>query len=188
MQDADLLVQLAGIAGVFVGFGALISVRSGGASDAHEVTYIRWVVSIAIWVVIAALGPVIISRYDIAGHELWLVCSLVALVLFAVMFTVNGRAPEHMADAGDILATMPRALVVVGAGSTIWLPTASLVLALALVVLGLFPDQEQALYLTAVGLGLFMGAIGLFVMVFSQRSPSAASDRAELAATGGSSA
>jgi hypothetical protein len=40
MQDADLSVQLAGIAGVFVGFGALISVRSGGASGAHEVAYI----------------------------------------------------------------------------------------------------------------------------------------------------
>jgi hypothetical protein len=38
MQDVDLLVQLAGIAGVFVGFGALISVRSGGPSDAHEVS------------------------------------------------------------------------------------------------------------------------------------------------------
>ena len=34
---------------------------------------------------------------------------------------------------------------------------------------GLFPDQEQALYLTAVGLGLSMGAIGLFVTVFSPR-------------------
>ncbi len=34
MQDADLFMELAGIAGVFVGFGALIAVRSGGASDA----------------------------------------------------------------------------------------------------------------------------------------------------------
>ena len=69
---------------------------------------------------------------------------------------------------------------------TVWLPTVSIVLALALVVLGLFPDQEQALYLTAVGLGLYMGAIGLFVMVFWQADPSAASDHAELAAPGGS--
>ena len=30
MQDADLFLSLVGIAGVFVGFGALISVRSGG--------------------------------------------------------------------------------------------------------------------------------------------------------------
>ena len=188
MQDTDLFLSLAEIAGVFVGFGALISVRSGGASEAHEVTYIRWVVSIAIWVVIAALAPIIISRYDITGHELWMACSLVALVLFAVMFTMNGRAPEHRADAAAISAAAPRVLLVVGAGSTIWLPTASLVLALVLVVLGLVPDQEQALYLTAVGLGLFMGAIGLFVMVFSQGRAQPASDPAALPATGGSSA
>jgi hypothetical protein len=169
MQDADLLVQLAGIAGVFVGFGALISVRSGGASGAHEVAYIGWVVSTAIWVVIAALAPVIIGRYGIAGHELWLVCSLLALVLFVVIITVNGTAPEMQEDRALVRAGRPPLWVVaVAAGSTIWLPSAALALALALVVLGLFPDQESALYLTAVGLGLFMGAIGLFVMVFSR--------------------
>ena len=32
MQDADLLLSLAGIAGVFVGFGALISTRSGSTT------------------------------------------------------------------------------------------------------------------------------------------------------------
>jgi len=188
MQDVDLLVQLAGIAGVFVGFGALISVRSGGPSEAHEVAYIRWVVSIGIWVVIAALAPVIVSRYDVAGHDLWMACSLLALVLFAVMVTVNGRSPEMGEDRAAILAAAPRAMVVVGAASTMWLPTASLVLALALVVLGLFPDQEEALYVTAVGLGLYMGAIGLFAMVFSMGHPWTTSDRAGLTPPGGSSA
>ena len=110
MQDADLLVQLAGIAGVFVGFGALISVRSGGEGDAHEISY--------------------------------------------------------------VLASRPSPfLMVLAAGSTIWLPTASLLMALALAALGLVPDQEPALYLTAVGLGLYMGAIGLFAMVFSVGRP-----------------
>jgi hypothetical protein len=58
MQDVDLFLSLAEIAGVFAGFGALISVRSGGASDAHEVVHIRAVVWIGIWVVVAALAPV----------------------------------------------------------------------------------------------------------------------------------
>jgi hypothetical protein len=53
MQDTELFLSMAEIAGVFVGFGALISVRSGGPSDAHEVTYIRSVVTAAIWVVIS---------------------------------------------------------------------------------------------------------------------------------------
>jgi hypothetical protein len=174
MQDADLLAQLAGIAGVFVGFGALISVRSGATMATSEFNSIRWVVTIAIWVVIVALAPVIVSRYDIADHALWLACSLVALVLLAIMIVVYGRAPENRADVSETLAATPRVLLVVGAASTFWLPTATLVLALALVVLGLFPDQEPALYLTAVGLGLFMGAIHLFVIVFWRGRPQTA--------------
>jgi len=36
MQDADLFMDLAAIAGVFVGFGALIAVRSGGAAGERK--------------------------------------------------------------------------------------------------------------------------------------------------------
>jgi len=60
--------------------------------------------------------------------------------------------------------------------------------ALILVVLGLLPDQEPALYLTAVGLGLVLGALTLLMLVFSQRRPQVASDPAALPAAGGSSA
>jgi hypothetical protein len=190
MQDADLFLELAGIAGVFVGFGALISVRSGGPNEANEVSGIRWVVSLGIWVVIAALAPVIVSRYGIAGHELWLVCSLLTLVLFAVMFAVNGRAPETRAGRAAALAATPRAtaMAVVQALPAVWLPTASIALALALVALGLLPDQEPAIYLTAVAVGLFGAAITLLGLVFLQPYPAAAADPAAMPATGGSSA
>ena len=60
--------------------------------------------------------------------------------------------------------------------------------ALVLVVLGLFPNQEPALYLTAVGLILFLDALNLLFLVFSQRRPQTASGPAEMPATGGSSA
>ena len=99
MQDTELFLSLAEIAGVFVGFGALIAVRSGGTMEASEVNGIRWVVTIAIWVVIAALAPIIISSYDLTGHELWLVCSLLALALLVVMIVVFARTPENRADA-----------------------------------------------------------------------------------------
>jgi MFS family permease len=188
MQETDLFLSLAEIAGVFVGFGALIAVRSGGPTEAGEVTGIRWVMSTAIFVVIAALAPILVSSFGVGSHELWLACSLLALVLFAVVMIVNARTPENRAELAANLAGTPRKMIVVVYGLTIWLPTASLALALALVVLGLVPDQERALYLTAVGLGLFMGAMGLFVMVFSQPRPQTASDPRELPATGGSSA
>jgi hypothetical protein len=183
MQDTDLFLSLAEIAGVFVGFGALISVRSGGASDAHEVANIRPVVSLAICVVVAALAPVIISRYGVTGHELWLVCSVVALVLFLGLWIVNYRTPEMREET----AAAARAEIVrgVAANMLLFFP---LVIALVLVVLGLFPDQEPALYLTAVGLILFLDALNLLFMVFSQRRSQTASDPAALPATGGSSA
>jgi hypothetical protein len=188
MHDTELFLSLAEIAGVFVGFGALIAVRSGGPTQAGEITGIRWVMSNAIWVVIAALTPILVSSYGVSGHELWLTCSLLAMVLFAVIVSVNGRAPENLAELAAARATTPRATRVVTYAPTIWLPVVLLALALALVALGPVPGQEQALYLTAVGLGLFMGAMGLFVMVFEQRRAQTASDRAALPATRGSSA
>ncbi len=62
MQDADLFMELAGIAGVFVGFGALISVRAGGARDAFEIAYMRGVVSFGLLTIVAALAPVTLGR------------------------------------------------------------------------------------------------------------------------------
>jgi hypothetical protein len=185
MQDTELFVHMAEIAGVFVGFGALIAVRSGGTSEPGEVTGIRWVVSSAIWVVIAALAPIIVSRYGVTGHELWLVCSLFALVFFAVMVTVQARAPENLEEVAATLAATPRVEALAIYVPTIWLPMAALVLALAIVVLGLIPEQEQALYFTAVGIGLFMGAIGLLAMVFWRRRPVTGSDPTAPPARGG---
>jgi hypothetical protein len=183
MQDADLLVQLAGIAGVFVGFGALISVRSGGAGDALEVTYIRSVLIAAIWVVVATLTPVVVSRYDAAGHGLWLPCSLVALFVWLALWIVTERTPE----AQEAFAAYSWAQNV-GLSVSFLLLIIPMMGALILVVLGMFPDLEAALYLTAVVLGLFLGALALLMLVLSQRRRQAVSDPAALPAAGGSTA
>ncbi len=169
MQDTELFLSLAEIAGVFVGFGALIAIRSGATLNTSEVTSLRWVMSSAIWVVVAAITPIIVSRYGVTGHQLWLACSPFALLLMAVMLVVNGWSSENRAELAAALGNQSRAEIIAVMGTTFWLPTAALAVALAIVLLGLFPNQEQALYLTAVGLGLFMGAFHLFVMVFWQR-------------------
>jgi hypothetical protein len=146
------------------------------------------VVTTAIWVVIAALAPIIISSYGLTGHELWLVSSLLALVLYLVMIAVYGRTPENRAEIDYVRTTANLASAFVEVVAMFWLPTAGLVLALVLVVLGLSASQEQALYLTSVGLGLFMSAMAMLFVVFSQRRPQAASDPAATARAGGSSA
>jgi hypothetical protein len=42
--DIELFVHFAEIAGVFVGFGALISLRSANVTDIHDVVYLKAVV------------------------------------------------------------------------------------------------------------------------------------------------
>jgi hypothetical protein len=166
MQDADLLVALAGIAGVFVGFGALISTRD---ADAGELWLIRNVVNGGLMVVAAALVPVVIARYDLTGHELWRLCSLIVLVLdWAVIILLHTRR-EHMAM--QVLQTRATRTVISLAILFLEVP---LQIALLLVVLNLFPNVEPALYLTAVVLMLFQAALLLVMLVYTQGRPAAA--------------
>ncbi len=177
MQDVDLFIHSAEIAGVFVGFGALIAVRSGATMAVEEVNDTRWVVTVGIWVVVVALAPVFIGSYGVAGHALWLACSLLALAFLAVVIVVFGRTAENRAEVQQVLAQATpaghRVARVLDAALAFWLPTLALVVALVLVALGLVPDQEQALYLTAVGLGLLMAALSLFYVVVRPSPPTA---------------
>ncbi len=173
MQGTDVLLSLAEIAGVFVGFGALIAVRSGGASDVREVAYIRSVLAIGVWVVMASLVPVTLGGYDIGEREVWLVSGLIALVSGVAVWVVNYRTADMQAVSASMTRTQ-MLLETTGYALLFWVALAALIL----VVLGLLPDQEPALYLTAVVLALFVAALSLLWLVFAQRRPATASDEA----------
>ena len=79
-QDTALLTAMAEIAGVFVGFGALISVTRRMEIEAAQLRLIRAVVTIGLVVVVAALMPVGLARYGIVQEYLWRVSSLIFLV------------------------------------------------------------------------------------------------------------
>lgn len=166
MPDAELLVALAGIAGVFVGFGALISTREGGLG---ELWLIRSVVNQGLMVVAAALVPVAIGRYGVAGHQLWLLSSLLLLVgNWVVIVLLHLRREDR---AFQVLQSRASRAVLSGFVLFLELPFQ---VALILVVLGLFPDLEPALYLTALLLILFEAAALLVMLVYSQGRPAAA--------------
>jgi hypothetical protein len=162
MPETDLLLSLAEIAGVFLGFGALISIRGGGTSESFELTYIRGVVEMGTEVVVAALVPVFLSHYGIPVREVWLLSSLVFLAVYWGMFGMDLRVPETRA----IAAATPWARRAVS--MLLFVP---MNVALVLVVLGLFPDQEPALYLTAVGLLLVTAASFLLSLAYSFGRP-----------------
>ena len=171
MQDTELFLSLAEIAGVFVGFGALIAIRSAGPANVIEVASISWVVLLATVVVASALAPVVMGRFGAAGHELWLVCSVVALVLFWGGFTVSERLGVEQRAFAEARAPLRARAGVELVGVAVWLPAT---VALVLVVLGVVPDQEAALYFAAVVLFLMMDALLLLMVVFGVGLPTRA--------------
>ncbi len=166
MQDADLFMELGGIAGVFVGFGALIAVRSGGENDPFEIAWMRGVVSIGLMAVLAALAPVVISRYGLSEHDVWALSSILFFVGFIGVFAVNNLSPEARTAEDPI----PRSLKIVR--FAVWLPSmAFLFLAPIAIALDLAPVAEEALYFTLVALALAWCAMALLMLVFTGRRP-----------------
>jgi hypothetical protein len=98
MQDTELFIELAGIAGVFVGFGALIAVRSGGPSEPQEVAPMRAIVSLGLVAGVAALNVVTLGRYGATDHQVWALSSVLVFVGLIGMLAVNVRAPEYRAS------------------------------------------------------------------------------------------
>ena len=179
MQDAELFLSLAEIAGVFVGFGALIAVRSGGPSDPGEVAPMRAMVSLGLLTIVLALAPVTLERYGLAGHEVWALSSVLVLVGFLVILAVNARTPEYRANwtaelgpNGDRLRAATSSQAVEGVVYVLYM--ISLVVLPIVILLALLPDLEAALYFTVVVLYLLGAGWILLELVFAQRpSPSA---------------
>ena len=148
MQDADLFMELAAIAGVFVGFGALIAVRSGGASEPREVSPVRVTVAMGVVAIIGALAPVTLSRYDLTEHQVWALSAVLVLVGLVVMIGAMARTPEYRANWSVEMeaartAQRPRWLVAVE-GAAYVLGMLAWVGIPIIVVLGVAPDLDAA--------------------------------------------
>lgn len=172
MVDWDLFVHLAEIAGVFVGFGALIAVRGEHAGDPHTFEYLRAVVGGGVLVVITALAPLVVSRFDVDGRALWLPCSLFFLAVFLTFWVVDARSPENRVDRRANRALTVRYAAVA-------LPMTVLMLgSLVIVVIGAWPRYEPALYFLAVTLWLVETGLSLLWLVWNREGAPQPTERA----------
>lgn len=162
MVDVVLFVTIAEIAGVFVGFAALISVTRRSEIDVTQLGQIRAVVTIGLMVVVAALLPVALNAYDIGGHGLWVVVSLIYLALNWTVIVVAFRRPENRRLAAAQARTTPVTAVF------FWLLEIPIQVPLLLVVFGVNRDLDAAFYLTALVFHLFEAALVLAQLVYSQ--------------------
>jgi hypothetical protein len=174
MQDADLFLELAGIAGVFVGFAALIAVRGGGPSEPLEVAPMRMMVSMAMLTIVAALAPVTLDRYDLTDHGVWALSSALILVGWLLIIVASARTPEYRAGwATSVAEARLTPGDVIGGAAFVLYMIVSFVVPI-IIMLGVAPDLEAALYFTVVVLILLGAGATLLGLVFSQRRPASA--------------
>jgi hypothetical protein len=162
-HDTDLFLSIAEIAGVFVGFGTLISFSRERPVEARAP--LRAVVTIGLVVLVAALLPVGLARYGLADRALWGGSSAVFLLIIWMAILGLLLDPEHRTwMQGDVRANPALALFFwVFLEIPIQVP-------LVLAILGLAPLLAPAFYVTALVLNLFEAAFVLARLVFARDS------------------
>lgn len=176
-HDINLLTAIAQIAGIFVGFGALISVTGQAGSGRNQTGQIRAVVTIGLVVVVASMLPVGLSGYGFVGRPLWSLSSLIFLLLIWAVIIFALRMPENR----ELMIGRARANPMMSA--LFWLLLEiPMQVPLALAVFGFFPGLEPAFYITALILNLFEAAFVLAQSVYASepdRLPEPIIDAAE---------
>lgn len=161
-METELFMHYAEIAGVFVGFGALISMRSARPTDLHDVVYLRGVLGVGVHVVVTALLPITVRRYGVPDHTLWRSCALAALAIWVAFIIVFWRVPDAKAfnqqtervDQLFPVVGLPLHLTIAGS--------------FLLIIFGVRPSLDEALYVTALTAGVVFAGYTLLVMVMSQ--------------------
>ncbi len=67
--EFDLFISLSAIAGIFIGFGALITVTT--PNDKITLGILRGIVSVGLLTMVGCLIPVLLGRYGIDNYLLW---------------------------------------------------------------------------------------------------------------------
>jgi hypothetical protein len=171
MQNAEVYIHLAEIAGVFVAFGALIAVRGGGARGPLEVGFTRGMVSFGVLVMVAGLAPVGLDLLGLAEHQVWAVSSALVIAGFIQTFRANLKTPETQANyqqtfekerAMSLAHRIADDLVGVAYMLAVLLPP-------IIILLGVAPDLEAGLYFTTAVLLLMWAAWLLLDLVYAPR-------------------
>jgi len=158
VQNIEIFIGIAHIAGIFVGFEALIS-----ATHQKEVVRIRGIVTVGLTTIIASLIPIGLDSYGFSGHSLWFLSSLIYFCLDWIVIILSLRMSENR----ELLRTQTKTKPV--SAILFWLIfEVPLQVPLILTIIGLFPDLEKAFYITALLFNLFSAAYVLSQIVYTK--------------------
>jgi len=146
---------LAQIAGIFIGFGALISASKSAAATKQEAESLALIVYIGIMIVVGALLPVLLNQYGLE-KDLTLRFGAIAFLILAWLL---------------ILRTLPAAVESIkktpAFAAFFWAQEVAIQLPLFLVLFGVWSHQAESLYLTALVISAFEAAQLLVGLVFA---------------------
>jgi hypothetical protein len=147
-HDTDTLLAIAEIAGVFVGFAALVTFIAHRTDDDNryvDVFNLINVVLTSVVVIVGALVPVALDRYGFSEATVWRVSS-------GLLFVVNWSHILYVSRVtlGYRLAHSQRR----GLSIAVWALEPVYQLSLVLCIAGIWPDLGPAFYLTALVVAL----------------------------------
>lgn len=164
--DVALLIAIAEIAGIFVGFGALIGVTRPTDVPFEQLARLRGLVTMGLMIIVASLIPVVLSLYGFIDRTIWFVSSLVYYTLNWIVIIRSFRDPMNRQFMRDYTQTNP--IISILFWVLLEVPLHAL---LILNLLGFFPLLEPAFYTTALLISLFQAAFALVQLVYLQAVP-----------------
>jgi hypothetical protein len=160
-DDIDNLFAIAEIAGVFIGFAALVTVvaKSGAGESEREDTFmLASVVITNVMIITAALFPVVLSRYGLSPAGVWRISSGYFWVLNLLQIAFLSRTTQ-----GYSAAFSRRRIL----RSTMLLLSPFFHVPLLLCIFGIFQDLAPALFLTAIVAAVFQSSLLFADLVIS---------------------
>lgn len=162
--DVDLFITIAEIAGIFVGFGALIGITRRTKTETTILWRIRGLVLMGLFVIVYSVIPIGLNRYGITGHDLWFISGLIFFLSNAIfaIWTYRKRVVRK------VLFNEGTSRLIFW--SFFLLFEVPIEISLILILFGFFPDLEPAFYTTALFFSLFECAFILSQLVSSSVS------------------
>jgi hypothetical protein len=154
IDPVTLSYTVAQIAGVFVGFGALIAFSAPKTTTAAQRQAMTGCVMTGLFVVVAALLPVLLFAYGMTSATVWFVSAGVILICDWITIWPQREAFVDTLKQGNPWAI----LFLFGVESGVQLP-------LVLILLPVLSDQSAALYATMLIVSIFQAAYLMMLLV-----------------------
>ncbi len=158
-EDVDTLLAIAEIAGVFVGFAALLTVvsrRAESTDRSGEAFLLATVVLVSVVVIVAALVPVVLNRYELSQSVVWRISSGVYFVVNWIQILYVGRMTVSYREAHSRQPFLSFA---------VWSLEPLLQLSLLVCIMGAWKSLAPAFYLTALAVALIQVSLMLAILV-----------------------